>query len=669
MPTKIVRNTCPRNCFGSCSMLSVVEDGRLVKVTGDKKHGYTEGKLCAKGYSYTQYVYNPLRLKHPIMQVPRGSGNWKKISWDEAYTTIAKKILELNERYGSNLAAGYNKFSGNLGLLHYAVEGMFNSIGPHTKPVGNVCLATGARATEDSFGELVSAVPEHMAQSKAIVIWGANPAVTNVHKMKFIYEARKKGGKLVVIDPVFTETAEKADLYIQINPGTDAMLALGVSKLLLRKNDPACEQQNFETVGCNDFKKSVRQTINMETVCKITGVSLEAIEELTNLFQTIKPIATWNGFGLQRNQFGRESVKMINSLVALSGNLNIPHGGIYYAHDDIEAFPMALANFPEKTHPKIKKSRTINSSNFSMEAKDLDDPPLKLLWTASRSTLSQDQHIDIWMDLLAEIELVVTVDLFMTSTAKHSDIVLPAASHFEEEDLNVGYWHHWLSINEKAIAPFYEAKSDLKIARELTEKLNELSPGFSTFPSHLEPLDWIKKELSPTIKEKYSIDSYEDLLEGPKHQRKVSDSPATTLNTFTFILPEEVDDLFNTLVDTHNKEKNYRFRLLTPQSLLKIHSQFSQVTWLHPDEEVTIVEINRAVAKEKGILNGESVRLYNSNGAVTATAKTNDLLPENVVLVEQTSENSINQLIGISATDNHADESTHFYDCFVDIMK
>src|SRR5690606_25044867 len=124
---EIFRNVCPRNCYGTCSMLSYVENGILTKVTGDPKHGYSKGHLCAKGYAYTQYVYNPYRLKYPVLQSPRGSGNWKRISWDEAYNIIARKILELHDRYGSNLALGYNKFSGNLGILHYATEGMFNS--------------------------------------------------------------------------------------------------------------------------------------------------------------------------------------------------------------------------------------------------------------------------------------------------------------------------------------------------------------------------------------------------------------------------------------------------------------------------------------------------------------------------------------------------------------
>lgn len=663
MGMKITRNVCPRNCYGTCSILSYVDGEKLVKVTGDPAHGFTQGHLCAKGYAYTQYVYNNERLRYPMKQTPRGSGNWQQISWDEAYSIIAEKMIELNQRYQSNLACGYSKFSGNIGILHCAVEGMFNSIGPHTKGYGNICLESGVQATKESFGNVVSPVPEDMANSKCIVIWGANPAVTNIHQMKFIYNSRNEGGRLVVIDPIYTETATKADLYVQIKPGSDAMLAMGIAKQLLSMGmfeESFAQKQN----GWAEFKGMLEQ-IKLSDVVETTGVSLEVISELTSLYGTIKPLVTWNGLGIQRNQNGRQSIKAINSLAAMSGNLHLEHGGVYFTHEDTADFPLALMNLPEKKHPTIKTSREINSTNFALEANALQDPPLKLLWIASRSPLSQDHHIKAWQELFNSMELIITVDLFMTDTAKQSDLVLPAASHFEEEDLNVGYWHHWLAINQKTIPPFYEAKSDLKIARELTRKLNELSPGFSNFPAELEPMDWIEMELSEKVKELYGIHSYKDLLDGPKKRMKASWDET---QKFTFI---DGNDITSLLEAQHSKERNpsYPFRLLSPQSLLKIHSQFSLLPWLHPEQEETVIEVNVRIAEEKGVRNDSKVKIYNENGAIIAKLKTNIHLPPDVILVRQTVENSINQLIGVDIHRDAEPSSTNFYDSFVDIAK
>jgi anaerobic selenocysteine-containing dehydrogenase len=650
-------------------MISSVDNGVLKKVTGDLQNGFTKGHLCAKGYAYTQYVYNPLRLKYPLLQTPRGSGNWKVISWDEAYQIIAKKILELNSRYGSNLACGYNKFSGNLGILHYATEGMFNSIGPHTKPFGNVCLSTGAEAVKELFGKISSPIPEDMAKAKLIVIWGANPAITNIHQMKFINEAKENGGKMVVIDPIFSETAAKADIYVQIKPGSDALLAFGISKLLIESNQISDAFIKENTIGWQDYYEFIR-ILDIETVCKETGVSIEILKKLADLYARLKPVATWNGFGIQRNKYGGQSIKAINSLVALSGNLFLPHGGVYFTHSDIEDFPLTLLNFPEKKHPIIKESRYINSSNFAAGAKDLINPPLKFLWIASRSPLSQDQNLKAWEMLLEDLELIVTVDLFMTKTAEQSDLVLPAASHFEEEDLNVGYWHHWLSINEKSLPPFFDAKSDLQIARELSKKLNELCPGFSTFPYELEPIDWIQRELTTEIKNRYGIRSYEDLIEGPRHIKEESASNFPQNEKFVFFDPNEKNNLLSEIVENHNEEnESYPFRLLSPQSLLKIHSQFSVIPWLHPEPEQTTVEMNKTIAEVKGISEGSKVKVFNQNGSVTALAKFNLYLPNDVIIVKQTETNSINQLISYQMEDESSPMSTHFYDSYVDITK
>ncbi|PLR77443.1 dehydrogenase [Bacillus sp. V3-13] len=668
METSIYRNTCPRNCFGTCSILSYVENGKLIKVSGDPEHGYTQGRLCAKGYAYTQYVYNPSRLKYPIMQMPRGSGNWQRISWDQAYTIIAEKMLELYNRYGSNLAAGYNKFSGNLGMLHYAVEGMFNSIGPHTKPIGNICASSGLQAVKASFGHVVSPIPEDMAGAKLIVIWGANPAATNIHQMKFIFQAKQEGAKLVVIDPILTETGVKADLYIQIKSGTDALLALGIAKLLIQRNSPH-DFSPAKTVGWEKFKDYVTSHIELDSVCRETGIKLEAIEELARLYATIKPAATWSGLGIQRNEHGSDSIQAINSLVAMTGNLNIPNGGAYFMHDDIEDFPLALSNYPEQNHPYINNSRYINHIDFALSANNLDDPPLKLLWIASRSPLSQDLNIKDWEDLFKKLELIVTVDLYMTNTAKYSDLVLPAASHFEEADLHASYWHRWLSINQKAIPPYFEAKSDLQIARELTKKLNELSPGFSTFPSELEPIDWINKELTPDIKDLYSLNSYEDLLAGP-HIRKQDHKVPTKKERFYFYTPDWENNLFTCSSRNQSDEVGiYPFRLLSPQSLLKIHSQYESLTWLNPEPEETIVEINDEAACKKGIKEGNFVSVYNKCGSVKAKAALNPYLPIDVVRVNQTSDNSINRLIVNHLPAVQSQSSTNFYDSHVDVKK
>ncbi len=648
-------------------MLSYIENERLVKVTGDPDNGYNQGRLCAKGYAYTQYVYHPDRLKYPMIQKPRGSGNWSRISWEEAYAIIANKMIELNHRYGSNLALGYNKFSGNLGILHYATEGMFNSFGPHTKTVGNPCAQTGRIALKHSFGENYSSVPENMANAKLIVIWGSNPAVTNVHQMKFIYEARRKGAQLVVIDPIYTETAKKADLYIQIKPGMDMWLALGIAKILYETGRYTKDIAEEQASGWDAYKAFLVNGLTITDIIKRTGTPLEAIIGLSELYGSIKPAATWVGLGLQRNRNGNNSIEAINSLAAMTGNLSLPDGGLYFMHFDVEQFPLALLNHSGPDHPTIPFSREIDISNFSESAISLQNPPLKLLWIASRNIVSQDQDLKAWEELSKQLELIVTVDLFLTKTAVQSDIVLPAATHFEEEDLHVGYWHYWLSINQKAIPTFYEAKSDLKIARELTTKLNELSPGFSNFPAEKEPIDWIKEELTPEMMELYNIESYKDLLVRPHHKKKSKifleqDKKIRLLSPEKIVEGESYNKSFA-------KEKECPYQLLTPQSLLKIHSQYEINPWLHGGEQEMIIEISDDIARNHDLQDRMKIEVFNEYGMITGRVRINKLLPQNIVLAPQAGHDPINQLIYVKNENIHSESSVFFYDSRVKIRK
>lgn len=674
MTTKIYRNTCPRNCFGTCSILSSVENGKLVKVTGDPQHSFTDGRLCAKGYAYTQYVYNPYRLKYPLIQRPRHSGNWERISWDEALDIIATKMIELNNRYGSNLASSYNKFSGNLGILHYAVEGFFNSIGPHTKPIGNPCLTTGMNAVHYTLGEVKSPDPENMQYAKSIVIWGANPAVTNIQQMKFIFKAKDNGAKIVVIDPIYTETAAMADIYIQIKPGTDGLLALAIGKLLVDHNDYDFDFIQNHSIGWKPFKSYLSEQISIEKTIELTGVSLEAIHELTDLYAQIKPCATWTGFGIQRHPNGGQSIRAINTLVAISGNHSIPYGGLYYFHNSINDLPLNLLNHVGPAHPMIKQSRELDINYFASKALKLTDPPVKLLWIASRNPFSQDQNLQGWKELFKQLELIVTVDLFMTKTAERSDIVLPATTHFEAYDLNVSYWHYWLSLNERAIEPYFEAKSDLEISRLLAKKLNELAPGFSNFPYELDELDWIEKEITEEVKQLYSLSSWKDLLNSPAK----ANEEKPTVELFQFFSDEAKISSSPAIPKFPGiqKDEAYPYYLFTPQSLLKIHSQYDKVQWLNTDCQTTTVEMNEEIAEKHHLVDGAKVHVFNEYGLIEAIAKINSTLPTNILLMNQAGDQPVNKLIVHHSDSLYPNDyiksgqhSTHFYDIFVDIKK
>lgn len=651
----IFRNTCPRNCYGSCGIISHLNGGKITKVLGDPEDSYTQGRLCAKGYALLQYPFDEYRLKYPMRQVRRGSGEWRHISWDQAYQIIADKILELNKRYSSNLALGYVKGTGNMGFLHHAVEGMFASLGAHTRPIVDICSITGDIALRETLSELDSPDPEEMANSSLIVLWGANPAITNVNQMKFIHEARKKDTPLVVIDPVFSQTAERSDLYIQINPGTDAWLAWGVSKILLDSCRIDQEFIRLKTVGWEHFVQGLCQ-IDLDEVSHHTGVSLTAIEELSDLYANLRPAANWIGLGIQRNRYGKETVKAISALVALTGNLTSPGGGLYFRHHHILDFPRVLTQQNLTNTASETTFREIPMNDYARQALELHDPPLKLLWISCANPLAQDYNLRMWNDLLQQMELVITVDLYLTRTAQQSDLLLPASSFFEEEDLHLSFWHHLLSINEKALPAFYEAKSDLQIARELTKKLNSIKPGFSNFPAEKEPSEWIEEEISPRVKDLYSLKNASDLKIKPHKRKKALISP-----TWRYHFPSPRFEIFQQSVTS----SNHPYLLLTPQSLLKFHSQYETLPWLNFEKDL-VIELAEETAELHNIREGSLIEVYNENGKIRGYAKINPYLLKGMIVTEQSGKFPVNSLIKEKVVNG---QSIPYYDCRVSLRK
>jgi len=673
---KVYRNVCPRNCYNTCAMLSHVVNGKLLKVEGDPSHGYSQGRLCAKGYAYTSYVYSSERLRYPLKQYPRGSGNWVRITWEEALNLISAKLLDLNHRYGSNRSLAYNKCSGNVGILHYATEGMFNSFGSHTKLRGNPCMSAGMDAVTYSSGGGKSPDPEAMSNSKLIVIWGANPAWTAIHQLKFINQARDKGAVLVVIDPVYTATAATADYYIQIRPGTDGLLALGIAKVLVEGGRYDSSFVEEHVVGWDSFESYLTEKVSLEEVQSITGVAKNVVELLADLYFRNDPAASWCGFGLQRYQNGGQNVRAIYALSALTGNIGKAGGDFYYFHPATDFFPLNLLNYQGPNDGQV--TRTIDINYFPSQALSLVDPPVKFLWIAGRNPLSQDQEVQDWTKLLKELEMVVTVDLFMTKTAEVSDIVLPATSQFEDLDINVSYWHHWAALNQKAIEPYYEAKSDLEIAQQLTRKLNELQPGFSNFPSERSAEEWIESEFTPEILELYGLSSWRELEKAPAKLR-IGNNPGLDFKTdtgkFEIFSKDAKEDRLPALPRfwAGSSDPSFPLRLLTPQNITGIHSQNWLLEWIGPDERRNDVTMNPFDAVLRKVQDGDEVRIYNAQGSVTRKARLNQEVLPGMVIIYQGGKEPVNSLLsGLSADMGKkysGSEGAALYNAFVEVEK
>jgi anaerobic selenocysteine-containing dehydrogenase len=624
---QITRHVCPRNCYSSCSILGFTKNGHLEKVTGDPAHGYTKGLLCAKGYNYINQVYHQERLKYPMKQFPRGSGRWQRISWSEAIEIITNKMIELYERYGSHLSLSLNKYSGNMGVLHHAMEGFFNGLGKTSRAVGNPCWAAGMDALYYGYGGCQTSDMEDILHAKTIILWGVNPVWTSIHSMNYIYEAQKRGAKVITIDPIYTESAKKSDAFIQVKPGSDGSLAVAIAKYIIDHELYDLEFIEKHTDGWRELKEHL-QKLSMDEALRECGQSMEAIQFLAERLSQHKPVTIWIGFGMQRNLKGGQNVRAISSLAAMTGNIGIKGSGVQFGQRSTQKFTFQILNYFQNDVDK-NGIRPIDINDFAQDVQLQQDPPVKFLWITCRNLLTQSSNIKQLQEALSSMELIVTVEHFLTETAQCSDIVLPATMLFEEWEIVASYWHHWVSINQPAIEPYYESKSDLEIARLLSQKLNEYMKGFSAFPAHLTDEDFIEQEFTEEFYEQLHIKNWRELLDGP---RRV-DIPKTAWEDLQFHTPSGKIELYSLQAKknqlspfgmemmANQKQSQYPYTLLLNHEPFRINSQFLNLNSFKEINQEPCVYLHPKLAKEKNIQSDTMVKVFNEKGEVIIRAK------------------------------------------------
>lgn len=655
----IYRNACPRNCYDTCSIKSYVKDGVLQFIEGAPESTYTDGGLCVKGYAYTRRPYSPDRIKYPMVQDGRGTGNWRRISWDEAMDTIAKKLVEINEKDDSMLGLGLTKYSGNFGITNYVVEGMMTSLGYTTRLVGTPCWPAGIDAQNYDLGDMWCNDPEDMVNSSYIILWGANPAWNSVHSLKYIFAAQERGAKVVCIDPVFTQTAAKADVYWEVKTSMDGALALGMAKHILDRELFDREWVEANSVGFYEFADYLRKEVTVEWAAEKSGIPQEQIVQVAEEFATAKPATIWLGYGLQRHVNGGASVRSIDALVAMTGNVGKTGGGARYGHTRTWGFnyyamrqdrpegakgyvgdkgPKGDFDFSEEDEAEYT-DRALNINKTAEMLLTAENPPIRVLWISCKNVLSQDFDRPKMLEAFKKPELIVSVEQFFTQTVELSDIVLPVTTLFEEYSINSSYWHYWLSINEQAIEPMYEAKSNTEIAAALSKRMNELKPGSCTFATEVDTRQWMIEEFNQGIYDLFDIESWQDLKEGPVKARM---HPAAW-HDLEFGTPSGKYEFRSDLCAEHGhmalpkfkagREPYDKLRLLTPHTKFGIHSQFINLDWTEEFYNKPFCYLHPQAAKERGIEDGDRVRVFNKVGEEELEVKLTDNVPVDVVMM------------------------------------
>ncbi|MFC2103318.1 molybdopterin-dependent oxidoreductase [Bacteroidota bacterium] len=627
---KSFNTACPRNCYSTCSMKVVVDEGRLNLIEGDSSNKATPEGVCLKGLSYVERVHSNDRLLYPLKKNLK-SGSFQRISWQEALDIISEKLISLKENYGPQSVLYYSA-SGTKGILNRVGTDFWKMYGGYTTTYGDLCWPAGLEATRLTLGENKHNSPWDIQNSKCIIMWGKNPAETNIHQTAHIDEALKTGAKLIVIDPRRTQSSERASLLIQPRPGTDGALALGVANLLIKNKRIDDDFIDKHVLGYKEYKSALEE-YSTDTVSRITDVPEKFILRLTEETGTTNPVTINAGFGMQRYTNSGQTIRAIISLLALTGNIGKPGAGWIYANLQSHIFDETLdpiAFYPPDKPDGIARV-SISTALLGKQMLETNNPLLKMIWVERGNPVTQNPDTNTVLKAIRELDFRVVVDQFLTDTAQEADIVLPAKSMFEQSDVIGAYWHSYIQLKQKMIEPPGEIKPESEIYRLLGDRLKFPKKFLlENFPVTDEEVNkYLNKHLLP-----FPELSLETLKQNPV---LAPGTEEVVFKDYKFKTPSGKIELFseeaksrwnvnplpdyNEPVEFVKSKGKYPLYFMTPNTKNRIHSQFNNLDLIKQFDSTPELSIHPTDAKERGVKNEDIVKVFNDRGELNIKVK------------------------------------------------
>ncbi|MCF8222741.1 MAG: molybdopterin-dependent oxidoreductase [Bacteroidales bacterium] len=618
---------CPRNCYSTCSFRVQVEKNRIVRILPDSSNLATPEGPCIKGLSYIERSLSGDRILKPLLK--DSEGNFTEISRKKALDVLTEKLSYYKKNYG-NKSILYYSGSGISGLTNEIAASFWKAFGGASLTYGNFCWPAGLEAVRLTLGENKHNVPWDLVNASLIIIWGKNPAETNVQEMAFIDKAIDRGSKVVVIDPRRTPTADKADILLRIKPGTDAALALAIADIIVEKGRVDKQFIANNVNGFDEFASSF--DMSPAQAALITGIPEKKIEELAEMIAGADAMTILPGYGMQRYTNGGQTIRALLALNIITGNIGKKGSGFNYAN--LQSYVFDDAKEPLSYYPWINESalfrRNISMAGLAEDIINERDPAIHMAWIERGNPLTQAPDTNLLKKAFAGIGFKVVIDQFLTDTAREADLVLPAKNMFEQADIVSSYWSPYVSYRPRVLEIPGDVMPETELYYELaqrlgmdTEKNNIPAPGDENLDTWLEnrikgttklSLDNIKlkKQLAPGLQEvafidhKYLTDSGRIEL----YSRKAKE----LWNVGT--LPE-----YNRAFVSENKGN--RFFFMTPNTHYRIHSQFGNLGIIKKFDPEPLLAISPEDADDMDLTDGDKVRVFNERGEITLKVKLN----------------------------------------------
>ena len=453
-----VRTTCNRDCPDACGILATVEDGRIVKIQGDPEHPVTRGFLCYRTSRFLERQYDPDRITTPLI---RSRGALRPAAWPDALDLIAEKMLRIKSESGPAAILHYRS-GGTLGILKHLNDRLFELFGPCAVKTGDICSGAGDAAQLTDFGDEDSNDVFDLLHAKTIVLWGKNPHVSSVHVLPVLKDARAKGARIVTIDPVRHRGADLATLYVQPRPGGDIALALGIARRLFETGRVDSAAANY----CDHLEgfRALAFSRDVAAWAAIADVSQDELVAIAELYAD-GPAAILVGWGMQRKANGSATVRVLDALAAISGNLGVPGGGVSFYFKRRGAFDTSFGE-SSRTPPRL-----VVEPLLGRQIEEAEDPAIRMVWVTAGNPVAMLPDSVAVKRALETRELTVVVDAFLTDTAEAAHVVLPTTTMLEDDDLVGAYGHHWLGEVRPVVPAPEGVKTDYGIAQGLAARL------------------------------------------------------------------------------------------------------------------------------------------------------------------------------------------------------
>jgi len=696
MAKKVVHAACPHDCPDACGVLITVEDGRATKIVGDPEHPVTRGFLCAKVAKYLDRVYSPDRVLYPMRRIaakglatarsfaPRQPGAcpelvegaavppqdqvWQRISWDEALDEIALHFRGIVDEFGSEAILPYS-YGGTLGALNGGSmdRRFFGRLGA-SELERTICSSAGEAGIESVMGVKLGTEPEQFIHSRYIIAWASNIHGNNVHLWPFIVEARRRGAKLVVIDPYRTRTAECADWYLPINPGTDGALALAMMHVITSEGLYDADYVAKYTLGFEELREKVK-SYPPERAARWTGISAEDIRKLAREYATIRPSVIRVNYGVQRSDGGGTATRAIAMLPCIIGSLKEVGGGIHLSTSGAFGLNTGALRRPDLKSDQGRKlrgsqPRLINMVRLGEALNTLSDPPVKALFVYSSNPAAVcPNHNEVVRGLKRADLFTVVHEQFFTDTTDYADIVLPATTFFEHKDLQAAYGHYYLQVSEQAIEPVGQCRSNVELFRALAERMGFEDECFSETIDEM--IDGALASSNPWLqginrqrleREKHVQLNFNGLRSVTDDHSKTNGSGADDDSQQPFLpfahgnfrTPSGKAELYSEAMKAlgldpvaefkppaesrHGAQSStFPLEFLARKADNFLNSTFSNVSSVRQMEDADLLQIHSSDAEARGIADGETVRVYNDRGEIQLKARLDGAVQPGVV--------------------------------------